>query len=840
VLQATSNIRYEGVDMANLIGFSVTTSQTWSGRLQNWLDADGSTTLRGVPTRMGSLYANDWWRLDDACTRKPEWNMWLCDDAPSRNIASMYWTFDAGLQANVGGSICGNGNCAPCASVGKALHLGRTDMTGAMDIAPNPKITGPVGGFGWLLTLTAGAPKSITFSQVQVEDSDGLIVVLPYPAGTRFSIAYQTVGCSSWCQPGWGCLCTWAYRQVSTVAEVRTGRGDEYYFDGAFLYFRLTAQLNWNIGINGAYAVQPIEPSMSWKGVNITGKPWSGTITLTADCAPTAVGGQYCYVNPAVFPPSPCPAGTVQQGFDRCAVPGATPTPTATRTAAPTPTATASASGTRVPAPSASASGTGAASSSAAASPTGTASKSLPASASPSQTTSAASSKSGGASSSASGTASKPAIAVSTSASATKAGAVASLSASASKPSAVLSPSASMTKAPAAASPSGTPTRTRVAASSSASATPSGSGSASASRSRSPAASRSQTASPSTSTSPRSGTTTIVTVSADTRLAVDVAATPIEVQATLATSPADAITAAGLSLCASLASALRRTAKFPLSQVTLDTVTAQVHCGGAVPYGSAISAPSAARRRSLQDAAACDPTDATELPSGDTCQLDGFDLSITVEDVVLASTASADEYAAAVSAAMLDVQVLHSETLAELATISSIDGADATVATGLLTAGSLTTASEPTATVLTNGPVDSSAAGAPSEPPSDDLPQMAIVGMAAGAAALVVAAVVVGVVLTARRRRPAAVTKSVAPRIVVVNPIQGPASPAAEFVHRSGVGGASDRTSFVPTSPASHHSSSKGRIRGDSSIGTLRVNPLADNRRGARKTGEWT
>jgi hypothetical protein len=167
--------------MANLIGFTVTTSQTWSGRLQNWLDADGSTTLRGVPTRMGSTFANDWWRLDDACTRKPEWNMCLCDDAPTRNIASMYWTFDAGLQANVGGSICGNGNGAPCASVGKALHLGRTDMTGAMDIAPNPKITGPVGGFGWLLTLTAGAPKSITFSQVQVDDSDRLIVVSRTP-----------------------------------------------------------------------------------------------------------------------------------------------------------------------------------------------------------------------------------------------------------------------------------------------------------------------------------------------------------------------------------------------------------------------------------------------------------------------------------------------------------------------------------------------------------------------------------------------------------------------------------------------------------------------------------
>jgi hypothetical protein len=327
-------------------------------------------------------------------------------------------------------------------------------------------------------------------------------------------------------------------------------------------------------------------------------------------------------------------------------------------------------------------------------------------------------------------------------------------------------------------------------------------------------------------------------VSASTRLEVDVAATPVELQAALTASP-DAIAAAGLSLCSSLASALRRTALFPLSQVTPDTVTAQVYCGGAVPYGYVVSAPPAVRRRSLQDATACDPTDATALDEG-ICQLGGFDLSITVEDVVLAGdSSSADAYAAAVSAAMLDMQALHSETLAELATSSSSGEVDATAATGLLTAGSLTA---PTVTVLTSGSdassgAESPAAESPAESPSAVLPHEAIVGVAAGAAALVI--VVVAAVLRARSRR-TAVAESVAPRIVVVNPIQGPASPSDKFVLRWGAGGASNRTSFAPTSPTPNHGDSKHRIHGGSSLSMQRVNPLADNWRGARKTGEWT
>jgi len=365
-LQATTNVRYDGpnsVNNATLIGFTVTSKQTWSGRLQNWFDADGSTTYRGTPTRMGSLYANDWWRLDDACTRKPEWNMWLCDDAPGRGVSSFYMTYDPPLQNTVGVTTCGNGDGSPCPPVGTAMHLGRSNVSAAMNITANPKITGPSGGFGWYLNLFAGAPRSISFTNPQINQTDALVLVLPYPAGTRFNITYRV--------PYTGCrttatlLCSWAYRRVASYAEVRYGRGDEYFFDDRHVYFRLTSQSGSAIGKSGAFATQVVPPAIERNGVSITGKPWASSITLSADCTPSVANPLYCDVNASVPPLSPCAADEVLSGFDRCTK--VLPTPSSTAAASASSAATASLT------PSASPSSTLSSSASLAASPTRTA-----------------------------------------------------------------------------------------------------------------------------------------------------------------------------------------------------------------------------------------------------------------------------------------------------------------------------------------------------------------------------------------------------------------------------------------------------------------------------------
>lgn len=244
-MQATKNIRYEGINTATAIGLTVTNRNTWSGRLQNWWDTDGSATMRpGRPTIMGSLFGGDWWKLDDACERAPSWYMWLCDKTPSRSVGSFLMNYDT-IQAQVGssGTICGNGNLAPCPTVGQAIHIGRSDWSGALNITSNPKITGPTGGFGWYVKLFKGAPRFNRLYQIQVNTTEKLVVAMPYPAGTRFNVTarIQSSTCASWCRVDWGCLCKWDFRPVNSVEEVRNGAGDTYYFDGRHLYFRCVA-----------------------------------------------------------------------------------------------------------------------------------------------------------------------------------------------------------------------------------------------------------------------------------------------------------------------------------------------------------------------------------------------------------------------------------------------------------------------------------------------------------------------------------------------------------------------------------------------------------------------
>jgi hypothetical protein len=157
-MQASSGIRYEGVDNASAIAPTVldgkavypanhSLTTTLSGRLQSWLDGDGSACMRGKPTLLGSTMARDWWRLDDRCDRFPQWSLWGCDKTPSRGSASFYMSFDYEAQRWVGSTAlgalarhCSNGAVAgvylPCQRIGQMTHVGRNFSVG-LDLAIN-------------------------------------------------------------------------------------------------------------------------------------------------------------------------------------------------------------------------------------------------------------------------------------------------------------------------------------------------------------------------------------------------------------------------------------------------------------------------------------------------------------------------------------------------------------------------------------------------------------------------------------------------------------------------------------------------------------------------------
>ena len=124
-------------------------------------------------------------------------------NGPQRGLGHIKMQWDDSVNNQVGGSVCSNGDpSVACPTLGYMRHLGHKfspSISGAlpgMPVNAGGNIVGPVGGFGWLLNLNAGAPKSITFPEVVVLPDTPSILSIPYPKGTAFTI---TATAPSWC-----------------------------------------------------------------------------------------------------------------------------------------------------------------------------------------------------------------------------------------------------------------------------------------------------------------------------------------------------------------------------------------------------------------------------------------------------------------------------------------------------------------------------------------------------------------------------------------------------------------------------------------------------------------
>lgn len=395
---AARGVKYEpgsvdtSIKAPPLVAFTVPDKQSVSGMLQSIVDADGSLTFPAIaamaaasnttavqkPILMGSAIAGDWWRLDKRCKQPMNWQWYLCDykaSSPSssftpssssatpssfsnRGVASLYLNYDSPLQSTVGSTICTNGGPEPCPFVGRVGHIGWSNATSGMPLSPHPKLTGPVGGFGWHVRWAAGAPVKLAISQVQLNQSDILMVAMPYPKPggalnlnvTLFNPFYPT--CPSWCRPDWGCVCAYSYRRVSSIREVRYGRGDEMYWDSetGWLYFQVTRQPTENSVLSPTFEFRKphFPPDLAFDGMTISAKQnsWSPRIVVEAtNCVLSPSNPLYCQLpqdeaSLAYTPPVSafCAPGEVAGGYDLCALPDPSPSPT------PTPTFSAAAS----------------------------------------------------------------------------------------------------------------------------------------------------------------------------------------------------------------------------------------------------------------------------------------------------------------------------------------------------------------------------------------------------------------------------------------------------------------------------------------------------------------
>lgn len=251
------------------------------------------------------------------------------NNGPARAIGHMHMSWDPSLHDQVGYGICGNGDNSPCPAVGYVRHLGHMfsparnpNANLGLPVTANPDIVGPVGGFGWVLKLSGGAPRSLDIDQVEMDPSKMLLLSIAYPVGTVFAITAK----QEWCWEDSQYKCTGVFQSVNSVAAVRSSLGNTYYVNGnGVLTFRVFQQArlyngnpNWFFPTydtiqrdDPGYAV----PRFEREGVVLpdsTGGTW---LQIRATCGGTGI---YCSGTVIDYDPNVCDPGYIQVAYDTC------------------------------------------------------------------------------------------------------------------------------------------------------------------------------------------------------------------------------------------------------------------------------------------------------------------------------------------------------------------------------------------------------------------------------------------------------------------------------------------------------------------------------------------
>ena len=333
IMQGTSEIRFENCGrrfkLHDFRGDSA--PSTVSGRLQNWLDADGSVTGFNEPSIIGSGLSDcgNWWSVEDSVFNDTHGPLTFIrqNNGPERGLGYFYLEWDRSLHSQVGSSICGNGNGLPCEAVGHIRHAGpRFSGDLGLPVTANAEVAGLVGGFGWYLRLNGGAPRTMTFSLLEIPPESPMILSIAYPVGTTFNITAN----AAWCWEDDEFSCVEVYSAVNTPEEVRQSAGNTYHIspDGV-LTFRI-------VQIPQTFVGNPDWFLPSWddldrdgqsfalhrferRGVRLPIAEYGPFIQVAATCGGS---GAYCSGTIASTAEATvdavCPSGYVQTSYDQC------------------------------------------------------------------------------------------------------------------------------------------------------------------------------------------------------------------------------------------------------------------------------------------------------------------------------------------------------------------------------------------------------------------------------------------------------------------------------------------------------------------------------------------
>jgi len=239
-------------------------------------------------------------------------------------------SFDRALHNQVGNGLCGNGDNTPCSPVGYIKHFGPmfVNDTG-LPVTANPSITGPIGGYGWLLRLLKGAPKDLNLTDFEIPPESPLILGLFYPKGTSISITAFADWCYASDSPYY--TCSEVFHAVNSHDEVRTSSGNAYYLDtNGFLTIRLISSPQTYTG-NPQWIFPKWDTVGKWSSWyaldrfsrdNITlPRLWYGPnlrIQIKSNCIASSQNPAYCSTAPTPLNLTVCGSGYAQVAYDTC------------------------------------------------------------------------------------------------------------------------------------------------------------------------------------------------------------------------------------------------------------------------------------------------------------------------------------------------------------------------------------------------------------------------------------------------------------------------------------------------------------------------------------------
>jgi len=340
IMQATRGIHFEDCGRRfRMVDFKTNNQvPTVSGRNQNWLDVDGSVSGLSEPTLIGSGLpsAGLWWKVDDEVVHDPQGPLEFIkqNNGPERGLGHIRIEWDTAIHQTVGSSSCGNGNLLPCPSLGKIRHWGpmfdlSQDPLGGLPVTAQAEIVGPTGGYGWLLDLDGGSPKSLKIEQVEVDPDTPLMLAIAYPPESGFEIKAH----AAYCSPGNSYSCKEDFKKVGSITDVRYSEGNTYYFDETkgLLYIRIvmppqsftgdtlyTSSPSWHLwdySTPGKWGKWWAIDRFSRQDVTLPKFAYGPYLTIDVDCP---ANGAFCSQSPPNAKPDVCSVGYQQVAYDKC------------------------------------------------------------------------------------------------------------------------------------------------------------------------------------------------------------------------------------------------------------------------------------------------------------------------------------------------------------------------------------------------------------------------------------------------------------------------------------------------------------------------------------------